>query len=228
VSKYINALLMGICGLFVSCNDFDSNFKEFLPEKVYSSRVSDLKGEVGYERVFLTWKLPNDSRAKSILIEDSEGGVYTAPLTDQLEIKELTSESSYNFKVFTIDAFGNKSIPSSIDLKPVSEKYIERLVVSKPVISTSGNVTTFNWQYLYKHLSLKYTGDIEYVYSYEDQEVSGTESQKVKENLIVKLNDLPIGKPIKMKYKLSFNPIVGKVVINDVVYKTDSVSFVIK
>lgn len=98
----------------------EDTYKDYQTDTIYSPKVTDLKAQVGYKTVTLAWTNPNSDLAKSILVEYDgksvaiDGMVATATLND-LVIK------GYEISVFTIDAFGNRSVPSKIYVFPNGE-----------------------------------------------------------------------------------------------------------
>lgn len=98
-----------------SCSNMDELYKGYLTGSIYSGKVSELTATAGNERVLLQWTNPVDQISKRIKVVygETEEVIETEELVDELYIDNLT-QASYEFKVYTMDAHGNLSIPSSI------------------------------------------------------------------------------------------------------------------
>ncbi|MBQ8096715.1 MAG: hypothetical protein IJ243_06480 [Prevotella sp.] len=109
-----------------SCKDMDDNYKEYLEDiPTYSPPVRNLTAvspEAG--TLTLSWSIDDKSqRAKSIriLVKKTPTDVQT------YDIPELVMEytvsgldlQAYDFDVYTIDSFGNLSIPISRTFTPI-------------------------------------------------------------------------------------------------------------
>ena len=109
-----------------SCKDMDDNYKEYLEDiPTYSPPVRNLTAvspEAG--TLILSWSIDDKSqRAKSIRILVKK----TATDIQTYDIPELVMEytvsgldlQAYDFDVYTIDGFGNLSIPISRTFTPI-------------------------------------------------------------------------------------------------------------
>ena len=98
-----------------SCSNMDELYKDYLTGSIYSGKVSDLTATAGNERVLLQWTNPKDQISKRIKVVygEPEEIVETESLVDELYIENL-SMGSYEFTVYTMDEYGNLSIPVSI------------------------------------------------------------------------------------------------------------------
>ena len=109
-----------------SCKDMDDNYKEYLEDiPTYSPPVSNLTAvspEAG--TLTLSWTINDKSqRAKSIRIVMKK----TATDVQTFDIPELVLEytvsglelQAYDFDVYTVDGFGNLSIPITKTFTPI-------------------------------------------------------------------------------------------------------------
>lgn len=98
-----------------SCSNMDELYKDYLTGSIYSGKVSDLTATAGNERVLLQWTNPKDQISKRIKVVygEPEEVIETESLVDELYIENL-SMGSYEFTVYTMDEYGNLSIPVSI------------------------------------------------------------------------------------------------------------------
>ncbi len=109
-----------------SCKDMDDNYKEYLEDiPTYSPPVRNLTAvspEAG--TLTLSWSIDDKSqRAKSIriLVKKTSTDVQTFDIPDlvmEYTISGLDLQA-YDFDVYTIDSFGNLSIPISRTFTPI-------------------------------------------------------------------------------------------------------------
>jgi hypothetical protein len=121
-AKIINILL--VFGLFLSlfsCTGMDDNYKQYLEkERVYSPKVSKLTAVVGLKTATLKWENPDSDIAKKILIDYQDDSILFESMVDSAVIDQLEIKG-YNVSVYTIDAFNNYSIPTTIQIFPNGE-----------------------------------------------------------------------------------------------------------
>lgn len=119
-------LFIAICILSftASCTDMDDNYKQYLEEiPTYSPTVTDVSAvspEAG--TLTLTWELPKIQLAESIEIVYKE----TNTVWDKVELDLVTTYTltglklqGYTIEIYTIDKFGNRSIPVSKFYTPI-------------------------------------------------------------------------------------------------------------
>lgn len=122
----IFAVAMAALLTATSCSDMDDNYREYLDNvPTYSPAVRNLKGvspEAG--TITLSWEVVDvTNRIKSMIVRvkkttaDAEeypiNGVATEYTISGLELQ------GYDFDVFTVDQFGNRSIPVSHTFTPI-------------------------------------------------------------------------------------------------------------
>ncbi len=115
----LTALTMG------SCKDMDDNYSQYLEDiPTYAPMVTDLKAvspEAG--SITLSWTLPTGDLAKKMQIVYKE----STTLSDTLDIPQLQTSytitglklQQYEFNVYTVDEFGNHSIPVTASFTPI-------------------------------------------------------------------------------------------------------------
>ena len=105
-----------------SCTKSIETYDEFSGRIRYSSKISNLEGQIGIEKVVLNWINPEDKIAKKIRIEYGDNlFIETESMVSTYTIKDLTSGGGYKFTVYTVDEYGNKSIGSDIFLVPYNK-----------------------------------------------------------------------------------------------------------
>ncbi|RHJ81237.1 DUF4959 domain-containing protein [Parabacteroides sp. AM08-6] len=117
-----------VSGGFISCDNMDALYVDYLTEQTYSGKITDLKAYAGTGRVLLTWTNPKDQISKKIKIvygDDKQEKIIDT-LVDEVYIEGLTL-GSYEFTVYTLDANGNSSIPVSITKSLFTQSHLESL-----------------------------------------------------------------------------------------------------
>ncbi len=117
----IYSIMILIVLLFVQCTKMEDNYADYLEiNKVYSPKVINLVAEPGLMEVQLTWDNPAGDVAKKIVIDYSDSIITTASMIDSIHITGLAIKG-YDFSVFTMDEFGNLSVPETVTVFPNGE-----------------------------------------------------------------------------------------------------------
>ena len=117
-----NTYLILILGLVLgSCSKMEDNYSHYLEDtKVYSPKISSLTAEQGLKTATLSWENPEGDIAKSIFIDYQDDTVLVESMVDTYTINGLEIKG-YTVSVYTIDAYGNYSVPTSIQIFPNGE-----------------------------------------------------------------------------------------------------------
>ena len=126
-SNILGTLLAATVALggLAACDNMDALYTQYMQEQTYSGKISNLQGQSGTGRVVLTWTNPEDQISKKIKIvygDDKQEKIYET-LVDEASIDGLTA-SAYQFTVYTMDAFGNLSVPVSISTTLYTQSHI--------------------------------------------------------------------------------------------------------
>lgn len=126
-SNILGTLLAATVALggLAACDNMDALYTQYMQEQTYSGKISNLQGQSGTGRVVLTWTNPEDQISKKIKIvygDDKQEKLYET-LVDEASIDGLTA-SAYQFTVYTMDAFGNLSVPVSISKTLYTQSHI--------------------------------------------------------------------------------------------------------
>ena len=121
MKKLIYAIIAISFMLISSCNSIDYNYKEYYDGvQKYAPCVNNLTVTTDLEVIHLSWENPKGSLAKKIKIDAGDDYVI---VTDEL-ISEYTFTDmpikGYTISVYTIDKFGNLSVPKTINAFPGS------------------------------------------------------------------------------------------------------------
>lgn len=165
-------------GLLSSCEDMDENYKQYEVEDIYSGKVLNLVAKVGFESAVLVWDNPQDQVSKGIEIvavgNDTVSYSFDfATLTpntpdleiyaaDSVRINNLNQGTAYSMTVYTVDAYGNRSIDVMVPVMPLSQEAYDALIppICAGTIDEDGN-TAINFQGL-TGLSYNFAGTITY------------------------------------------------------------------
>ena len=126
-SNILGTLLAATVALggLAACDNMDALYTQYMQEQTYSGKISNLQGQSGTGRVVLTWTNPEDQISKKIKIvygDDKQEKIYET-LVDEASIDGLTA-SAYQFTVYTMDEFGNLSVPVSISKTLYTQSHI--------------------------------------------------------------------------------------------------------
>lgn len=105
---------------FTSCEKMEDTYAMYEVETIYSPKVSDLTALVGYKTATLNWKNPNGNLAKKILVAYDSKEFQYDELIETVTLADLAIKG-YEISVYTIDAYGNRSVPSKIYIFPSGE-----------------------------------------------------------------------------------------------------------
>jgi hypothetical protein len=120
--KKLIFMLLAACFL-AACDSMDANYRDYLKDiPQYSPRVTNLKAEVP-ERgtVVLTWTNPIGDTAVKIRIDTGDNHYDTSGMVETYTLEGLEVKG-YMIAVYTIDRYGNLSVPSTAPAFPKVEE----------------------------------------------------------------------------------------------------------
>ena len=121
IKNSIILIIIGLVALLTSCDSMEDNYKQYLDkERVYSPKISNLTAKVGLKTATLKWDNPNSDIARKILIDYTDSSILFETMVDSVVINDLEIKG-YDISVYTIDAFNNYSIPTTIQIFPNGE-----------------------------------------------------------------------------------------------------------
>jgi hypothetical protein len=175
--------LIGIVLLSASCSDMYDNVKDFADkETVYPGKFDFAHPQIGYERVEIdllnAGRIPASEiylgKAHKTVIEYGEEPIVIDSICSWVNITGLNQSRLYTFKIYTVDQYGNKSVPVETTATPYLEEDLNTLIVSSPRIIASPWKATLDWPNGLSSLVFDYYG---LSYSYLDrngQKITGT------------------------------------------------------
>ncbi len=104
-----------------ACETIEDTYAKYLEDEVvYSPKVRNIRSYPALKEVTLAWDNPSGDVAKKILIDYQDDTLTTETLVDTIIITGLEIKG-YTISVYTMDAFGNLSVPESIVVFPNGE-----------------------------------------------------------------------------------------------------------
>lgn len=226
--KNIILLLFVYSLLIAACDDIYDKQAQFEGEIVYPAKYDTIIGHIGYERVEIdllkAGRIPsseiNLGKARTTRIEYDEEVIEIESLVSYVNITGLDQSKLYRFKVFTIDEFGNESVPQEIALIPFTQEGLNSLAVSPPRILASPSAAVVEWPTGISSVLMTYTG-MEFSYTDKDGVLrSGVVGDKPR----FFIGNVASGEPTTIDVKYHVVPKVNQVEILDTVTITDQIT----
>lgn len=197
-----NIALFSIIALMSSCGEsITDTYKDYAGdgEIRYVGKVSDLNAKPGWQHIMLDWQNSKDPIVDSVEIKwvagDVRDSIFLPAGTDSYDIRNLTSGSTYEISVMSVDKNKNESLPQTAYLRVYNEDH-EQVQAFTRVISKS--------YFLKNHLLMTFTGwsqDIEEAYLTYTKKSTGKEerfdlTEDVVDVLHADIPDVDITKPV--------------------------------
>jgi hypothetical protein len=233
---YILILLVVAMG----CSKMEDNYKQYLVETIYPGKVSNVKAEIGIEKVYLKWNPPTDPKSSRILVKyTAVDSVITDSIVTNIVITGLTESRGYEFDVSSLDDYGNKSVSEFVTAKPFTQAYVDNNIVpSIPLYSfttkTTAGVKTstglIKWEKLttsiMKYIKGNYTLSIVGGKTYSGECLEKiVNKKKVVGTVEIELPEEDLhGKNLNFSYTMSFLPLQsnGKAIVDTVTVTINS------
>lgn len=107
--------------LFNSCEKMEDTYSMYQVETIYSPKVSGLWAQIGYKTATLSWTNPEGDLAKKILVSYDGQEMVFDEMISTITLNDLLIKG-YEISVYTIDGFGNRSVPSNVYIFPSGEE----------------------------------------------------------------------------------------------------------
>lgn len=219
--RYILLSLSVLLFLLSSCEDMYKTQEKYEGEVVYPARFDTIIGFIGYERVEIdlmkVGRIPSSSikmgKAKKTIVEYDNQVMTIDSLVSWVNITGLTSPKLYRFKVYSIDEFGNKSVPQEIALIPYTASDVASLQVAAPRAMLSPSAAVVDWPKGISSVLLNYVG---LTFEYTDKDgvvrkgVRGADSR-------IFLGNVAAGQSVTVKMGYNIVPKVSNVPILDTI-----------
>lgn len=219
--------------VFNACTDTIENTDSYNSKTRYSSKISNLNGVIGIEKVKLFWTNPVDKVAKKIRIEYGDSlFIETNSLVSDYTVDNLKSGGGYEFTVYTVDLYGNKSVGNTIFLRPYSQNFISTFVESvntvKPTSSIQDENLIIKWNDLLRNEFLRYIGVMSYTYTINNESFSGVvRSGKNNEETVV-IPGITSPTNIDFEYTMKYWPVINNTLVTDTITKTEKVKIIVE
>jgi len=144
-----------VATFYYSCDDdaYDNIKKYVSSEIIYPEKFDTISAAVGFERVeiYLTRAGRSDSikydpykATKTIVEYDNIKKEYDG-MVSWLNVDGLDLAKLYRFKVYTIDKYGNQSVPQEISCIPFTKEDRDAIVIADPKTILSPWGISFSW-----------------------------------------------------------------------------------
>jgi hypothetical protein len=199
--------------------------EQYEGEIVYPAKYDTIVGHIGFERVEIdlikAGRLPssqiNLGKAKQTKIEYDDQEIIIDSLVSYVNITGLTQSKLYRFKIYTVDEYGNESVPQEIALIPFTENDLANLAVTPPRILASPSSAVIDWPNGISSVLLEYYG-LSFEYTDKDGTVQkgerGTDSRFF-------ISNLEEGQPVEINMEYKIVPVVNRTPILDTVVFSD-------
>lgn len=217
---YLYILLFFSCNHIVSDIDLNKDIK-------YPPKIDVLQHNIGIEKVKLFWEISNINRVEGIVIEIEETNdkLLLDRKDKSIVIDGLDSGFGYNFLIYTIDRFNNKSLKKNIHVNPISQIQIDQILelhnYPTPDIIINNNTLFVNINDI-DNSSLYYLGSSNYVLLHQNTLVDSTKEIDDNTNYYF---DNPNPGYYTLLYDLRYVPIIDNQLLIDTLYVRDSVNF---
>jgi hypothetical protein len=211
--------------LFVySCNDMYDSINDFVGEEtVYPGGFDMAEGRIGYERVEIdlmnAGRIPSSEmklgKAKKTIVEYDGREISIDSLCSWLNIEGLTLSRLYRFKIYTVDEFGDKSIPVETALIPYTAGDKDNLAILAPRISYWADEVTVSWSSSLTSVSLNYCA---LSFSYTDKSGVVRKGEQTGDRPAFTAYNLAPGSQVTVNLRHAVIPKVNNVAILDTVY----------
>lgn len=220
--------------LTASCEGMHDSLESYSGEIVYPAKYDTIVGHIGYERVEIdlmkAGRIPSSQirlgKAQKTVVEYDDQVMVIDELVSWVNITGLNQSKLYRFLVYTIDEYGNKSVPQEIALIPFTASDVASLAVNSPRVLMSPSAAAIDWPNGLSSVLFDYQG---LSYTYTDRDGVAREGERgqdsrffianlapgeqttvnVKYQVVPKINNTPILDPVIIEKPLQLNVPTG-------------------
>lgn len=103
---------------FIACDSMEDNYIDYLKNvKEYSPKIQNLTKKESPHVVELFWNNPEGDLAVKIKIDTGENVVLLDEMVEYYKLENLEIKN-YDISIYTIDKYGNLSVPERISAFP--------------------------------------------------------------------------------------------------------------
>lgn len=236
--RHILLSLIVFAALFISCEDMYTNQEKYEGEIVYPAKFDTIIGRIGFERVEIdlmkAGRIPSSKiklgKAKKTVIEYDKEVITIDSLASWVNITNLKATKLYRFKIFTVDEYGNKSVPQEIALIPYTSSDLEALQVATPRLMKSPSAAVVDWPRGISSVLMNY---ISLTFEYTDKNGVVRKGERGTDSRFF-IGNLDAGQTVKVKMnykivpKVNNQPILDTITLNrdlDISMPTSSSEF---
>jgi hypothetical protein len=216
--------LMVLSTLMWSCEDMYEKHAKYEGEIVYPAKFDTIIGAVGFERVELdllkAGRISSDEiqlgKASKTRIEYGDTALVIDSLVSFVNVTNLTESKLYRFKAYTLDQYGNKSVPQEIALIPFTTNDFNNLAVIRPRIMASLSSAVIDWpsgisSVLMDYYSLKY--------EYTDKDGKSHSGEREEDTRIF-IGNMEAGQPVEVNMEYEIRPLInGNPILDTVIFE---------
>jgi hypothetical protein len=211
---------------FASCSKMHDNVKEFATEEtVYPGRFDGvIRSHIGFERVELdlmaVGRIPSSEMnlgkaIKTVVEYGVDGKLVVDSVVSWVNVPDLTLKQTYRFKVYTVDKYGDKSIPVEGTATPYTEDDLRTLALPSP---KTGALSATSMEISWSRMSSVLLDYYRMTYSYTDKDNNKREGSSTGENPVIVLDNLAPGQQVTLTWKCRIIPKINNVPIIDSVW----------
>lgn len=220
--RYRILLLMIVSTVLLwSCDDMYQKQSEFEGEIVYPAKFDTIIGKIGFERVEIdllkAGRIPASQikmgKAKKTVVEYDDEVITIDTLASWVNITGLTQSKLYRFQIYSIDEFGNKSVPQEIALIPFTSTDLASYAVSPPRVMSSPSAAVIDWPNGISSVLMDYTG---LTFEYTDKDGVVRNGERGSDSRFF-IGNVTAGQAVEINMNYSIIPKINRVRILDTV-----------
>lgn len=212
--------------LMWSCEDMYDNQAKYEGEIVYPARYDTIIGHIGFERVEIdlmkAGRIPssqiNLGKATKTKVEFDDQVITIDSLVSYVNITGLTQSKLYRFKIYTVDEYGNESVPQEIALIPFTSTDLATFAVTPPRIMASPSAAVIEWPNGLSSVLMNYYG-LSFEYTDKDGNVQTGERGQDPRFFI---GNIEAGQQVSINMKYKIVPLINREPILDTVTFEDN------
>lgn len=162
----------------LSCSKMFDSLKEFADkETIYPASFDTIGGRIGFNRVEIDLStkgrvFSNELKLAKAVKTIVESSYFKEPLVidtvcSWINLNGLTEPEEYTFKIYTVDSYGNRSIPKEVSITPFTSQDLEQLELISPRITASSSSAVLEWENVLSGVAFDCYG---YSYKYTDKD----------------------------------------------------------